>query len=208
MRIKDLESCKAQSESTESRTVKNTELLTTPGTIEAICKCLDWQYVNVVNVSTGLAVNVSTICAFVSSSADCGVPEKTSWCAKLGELLHDNHDCHSKHPQNDAQQHQTYCAQTARDAHAPQLLSDVSSEATSNHSIKDNFKCERHSKQCERHIKQCDDWHLRHILAQFCAASHGLDIETGLHKRLDDDGRTCPNHTQKCVNLWPPCESI
>ncbi len=117
-----------------------------------------------------------------------------SWHAKLGELLHDFRD---SAPHCDAQHHQTYSLHAARDAHTAQLQSDISSRATTYSSIKEGYNC-------EPYIRQCHNRHLRRILAQFRTGSHWLHIETGRHKKLDKNDRTCPICAHKCVNPGLP----
>ncbi len=127
-------------------------------------------------------------------NADCRLPEKVFWHAKQGELLHNFLD---SAPHCDAQHHQTYSLHAARDAHTAQLQSDISSRATTYNSTKEGYNG-------EPYIRQCHDRHLRPILAQFRTGSHWLHIETGRHKKLDKNDRTCPICAHKYVNPGLP----
>ncbi len=42
------------------------------------------------------------------------------------------------------------------------------------------------------------------MLAQFCTRSRWLHIETGQHKKLDKNNRTCPICAHKCVHPGLP----
>ncbi len=127
-------------------------------------------------------------------NVDCRLPGKVSWHAKLGEILHDicNSTLHC-----DAQHHQTYFLHAARDAHTVQARSDISIRATTHNSIKQGYNC-------EPYIRQCHNRHLRRILAQFRTGSHWPYIETGWHKKIDKNERTCSICAHKCVNPGLP----
>ena len=60
---------------------------------------------------------------------------------------------------------------------------------------------------CEPYIQQANNSHLRKIIAQFCTGSHWLNIETGRHKKLAKQDRTCPMCSFKLTNpgLAPEC---
>ena len=53
---------------------------------------------------------------------------------------------------------------------------------------------------CEPHIQQAYNRHLRKIIAQFRTGSHWLHIETGRHKKLAKQDRTCPTCFYKLTN--------
>ena len=58
----------------------------------------------------------------------------------------------------------------------------------------------------EPYIQQTNNRHLRKIIAQFCTGSHGLHVETGRHKKLEKEDRTCPMCAFKPRNPGLPAE--
>ena len=60
---------------------------------------------------------------------------------------------------------------------------------------------------CERYVQQTNNSHLRKIIAQFRTGSHWLHIETGRHKKLAKQDRTCPMCFYKLTNpgITPEC---
>ena len=130
--------------------------------------------------------------------ADCRLPDKVSWRAKLGEKLHDflvstpsdvDHLCH------------TFSLQSARSAHTAQIQTDVSSRTSTYRLIKEGYAC-------EPYISQSHNKHLRRILAQFRTGSHWLAIETGRHSNIPRLERSCPACSQKCVNPGLPADQF
>ena len=105
--------------------------------------------------------------------ADCRLPDKLSWRARLGEKLHDflvsipsdtDHLC------------QTYSLQSARSAHTAQIQTDNSSKTSTYRLIKDGYTC-------EPYISQSHNKHLRRILAQFPWDHIGLALRQGAIRR-------------------------
>ena len=130
--------------------------------------------------------------------ADCRLPDKLSWRARLGEKLHDflisirsdtDHPC------------PTYSLQSARSAHTAQILTDDSSKTSTYSLIKEDYIC-------EPYISQSHNKHLRRILAQFRTGSHWLGIETGRHKKIPAKDRSCPACSYKCVNPGLPADQF
>ena len=60
---------------------------------------------------------------------------------------------------------------------------------------------------CEPCTQQANNSHLRKITAQYRTGSHWLHIETGCHKRLAKQDRTCPMCFYKLTNpgIAPEC---
>ena len=130
--------------------------------------------------------------------ADCRLPDKLSWRAKLGEKLHDflvstpsdtDHIC------------QTYSFQSARSAHTAQIQTYVSSRTTTYRLINKGYAC-------EPHISQSNNKHLKRILEQFRTGSYWLKIETGRHMNIPRLGRSCPACSHKYVNSALPADQF
>ena len=126
--------------------------------------------------------------------ADCRLPARLSWRAKLGEKLHDflvhtpsdtDHVC------------QTHSWKSAKSAHTAQIQTGVSSRTTIYTFIKKGYAC-------EPYISQGNNEHLRRILVQFQMGARWPNIETGRHKNIPRLDRACPASSHKCVNSGLP----
>ena len=53
---------------------------------------------------------------------------------------------------------------------------------------------------CEPYIQQANNSHLRNIIAQFRTGSQWLHMETGRHKKLEKEARTCPMCAFKLID--------
>ena len=82
---------------------------------------------------------------------------------------------------------------SAQSQHIQQLSLETSSKSVTYHQIKLGYACE----PC---TQQANNSHLRRIIAQFCTGSHWLHIETGRHKKLAKQDRTCPMCFYKLTN--------
>ena len=84
--------------------------------------------------------------------------------------------------------------------HIQQLSLETSSKSMTYHQIKLGYAC-------EPYIQQANNNHLRKIIAQFRTGSHWLHIETGRHKKLAKQDRTCPMCFFKITNpgIAPEC---
>ena len=130
--------------------------------------------------------------------ADCRLPDKLSWRARLGEKLH---DFLVSTPSDTDHLCQTYSLQSARSAHTALIQTDDSSKTSTYRLIKEGYTC-------EPYISQSHNKHLRRILAQFRTGSHWLSIETGRHKDIPALDRSCPACSYKCVNPGLPADQF
>ena len=84
---------------------------------------------------------------------------------------------------------QPHCRQfflvSAQSQHIQQLSLETSSKSMTCHQLKLGYAC-------ELYIQQANNSHLRKIIAHFRTGSHWLHIETGRHKKLAKQDRTCP----------------
>ncbi|KAK9841408.1 hypothetical protein WJX74_005242 [Apatococcus lobatus] len=89
---------------------------------------------------------------------------------------------------------------SAHSQHIQQLSLETSSKSMTYHQIKLGYAC-------EPYIQQANNSHLRKIIAQFRTGSHWLHIETGRHKKLAKQDRTCPMCFDKLTNpgIAPEC---
>ena len=69
--------------------------------------------------------------------------------------------------------------------------------------------CHRHINTgyaSQPYIQQSNNRRLQKIIAQFRTGSHWLQIETGRHKKLEKEARTCPMCASKLINPGLPPE--
>ena len=130
--------------------------------------------------------------------ADCRLPDKFSWHARLGEKLH---DFLVSTPSDTDHLCQTYSLQSARRSHTAQIQTDDSRKTSTNRLIQEGYTC-------EPYISQSRNKHLRRILAQFRTGSHWLGIETGRHKHVPALERFCPACSYKWVNPGLPADQF
>ena len=131
--------------------------------------------------------------------ADCRLPSKVSWHARLLTQLE---EFLVSTPQEDDPQHRSFSSQSACAAYTAQLAApDASSKTLVYNGIK-------HGYQCEPYIQQCNNRHLRRILAQFRTGSHWLHVETGRKNKTDRKDRTCPMCAHRVTNPGLPPEQF
>ena len=89
---------------------------------------------------------------------------------------------------------------SAQSQHIQQPSLEFSSKSMTYHQIKLGYAC-------EPYIQQANNNHLRKIIAQFRTGSHWLHLETGRHKKLAKQDRTCPMCFYKLTNpgIAPEC---
>lgn len=129
--------------------------------------------------------------------ADCRLKPEVSWCLRLEHQLQ-GHLIPS--PTEEQPHRRKFSLVSAQSQHVQQLSLESSSKSVTDHHIKLGYAC-------EPYIQQANNSHLRKIIAQFRTGSHWLHIETGRHKKLAKQDRTCPMSSFKLTNpgLAPEC---
>ena len=129
--------------------------------------------------------------------ADCRLKPEVSWCRRLEHQLQGHLIPAPTEEQPDRRQFSLVSAQSQ---HVQQLSLEPSSKGVTYSHIKLGYAC-------EPYIQQANNSHLRRIIAQFRTGSHWLNIETGRHKKLPKQDRTCPLCAFKLTNpgLPPEC---
>ena len=114
--------------------------------------------------------------------ADCRLAATKSWQSCYEDQLH-NHLVSS--PTEDMPHRRQFSLPSAQCQHIQQLGQQTSSKGKTYSHIKKGHAS-------EPYIQQSNNKHLRKIIAQFRTGSHWLHIETGRHKKLEKEARTCP----------------
>ena len=129
--------------------------------------------------------------------ADRRLKPGVSWCLRLEDQLKGHLN---PSPTQEQPNHRHFSLASAQSQHIEQLSLESSSKGVTYRQIKLGYAC-------EPYIQQADNSHLRRIIAQFCTGSHWLNIETGRHKKLPKQDRTCPICSFKLTNpgLPPEC---
>ena len=122
--------------------------------------------------------------------ADCRLPARLSWSSHLSTQLQ---PYFVSAPTIENPAAQIFSLQAAHRAHEQKLQTDDSSKTRLYRELKSGYKC-------EAYIQQCSNKHLRRTLAQFRTGSHWLNIETGRHKDIAREDRTCTVCRFRIVN--------
>ena len=122
---------------------------------------------------------------------------EVSWCLRLEDQLK-GHLIPSPTEEQPHRRH--FSLASAQSRHIEQLSLETSSKAVTYRHIKLGYAC-------ESYIQQANNSYLRRIIAQIRTGSHWLNIETGRHKQLPKQERTCPICSFKLTNpgLPPEC---
>ena len=113
--------------------------------------------------------------------ADCRLPATKSWRSCYEDQLH-NHLVSSR--TEDMPHRRQFSLPSAQFQHIQQLSQQTSSKGQMYSHIKLGYAS-------EPYIQQTNTRHLWKIIAQFRTGSHWLHIETGRHKKLEEEDRTC-----------------
>ena len=110
------------------------------------------------------------------------LPATKSWRSCYEDQLH-NHLVSS--PSEDMPHRRQVSLPSAQFQHIQQLSQQTSSKGKTYSHIKTGYAS-------EPNIQQTINRNLRTIIAQLRTGSHWLHIETGRHKKLEEEDRTCP----------------